>query len=197
MIKVAIVDDQDIVRQGIIALLQNTGRVTIVGEAKSGQQCLEILNSGAQPDVVLLDMNMPGMNGIETLSEIRKVSPVSCVIILTTFDEPALLQQAIQLGAKGWLLKDVSLENLLIALEKVARGVTLDNGKHAPRLETFTPREMDVVRALVDGLSNKELALQLGISSGTIKNHLTKLFSKLQVDNRTQAVKRAKEIGLI
>jgi len=108
-----------------------------------------------------------------------------------------LLQQAIQLGAKGWLLKDVSLENLLIALEKVARGVTLDNGKHAPRLETFTPREMDVVRALVDGLSNKELALQLGISSGTIKNHLTKLFSKLQVDNRTQAVKRAKEIGLI
>jgi len=171
VIKVAIVDDQTLVRSGISSLLSLSNRVEVVAQGDDGDAALGIAQQH-QPDVFLMDIRMPKMNGIEAIKELRANQIVTPVMILTTFDDHQLVLSGLQAGAQGYLLKDVSLDSLIAAIETVHKG------------ETFVQPAMEISEALHK-------------SEGTIKNHVSNVLSKLGVRDRTRAVLRALEIGLI
>lgn len=213
MIKVAIIDDQTLVRSGIRGLLNLSDQVTVVAEGSDGDKTLEIAQQH-QPNVILMDIRMPRMNGIDATKSLRDAGFDTPVIILTTFDDHELVLQGLQAGAQGYLLKDVSLESLIAAIDAVHRGETIvqpaitdtllrglkfqkGDFDSLPDPQTLSPKETEVLRLVASGYSNKEISLALHKSEGTIKNHVSNVLSKLGVRDRTRAVLRALEIGLI
>ncbi|MEP4548024.1 MAG: response regulator transcription factor [Saccharospirillum sp.] len=214
-VNVMLVDDQTLVREGIKSLLQLAGHIEILGEASDGVEALEALNT-LSPDVILMDIRMPRLDGIETLKTLTAQGSAIPVIILTTFDDHELVLSAIRAGARGFLLKDVSLESLVEAIDAVHRGETLiqpavtervlkgftelqtqSKVERDPIQEPLTQREIEIVRLMAGGYSNKEISRAIFKSEGTIKNHVSNILAKLNVRDRTRAVLKALELGLI
>ena len=211
MIQVFLVDDQTRVQQGIRSLLELSPTVTVPGEAADGEEALERLGE-LKPDVMLLDLRMPRLDGLGVLRALQGKADAPPTLILTTFDDDESVLEGLRLGAKGYLLKDVSLTQLLDAVETLAMGRTLVQPAVTERLlrglqkttypsletpETLTPRELEVTRLMAGGYSNKEIAGALGMSEGTVKNHVSSVLSKLGVRDRTRAVLRALELGYV
>jgi DNA-binding NarL/FixJ family response regulator len=215
MIKLLLVDDQQLLRQGIASLLGLSDKVQLVAQANDGEQALNWLQAHPDSaDVVLMDIRMPKMNGIQALTAMAESGITLPVIILTTFDDHELLLQALKAGAKGYLLKDVSLENLIGGIEAVYRGETLiqpaitstlmdslkglkSDFEHYQQPETLSDKELEILRLMAAGCSNKEIAQSLFKSEGTVKNQVSNLLAKLGVRDRTRAVLKAIEQGLI
>ena len=212
-IRLALIDDQTLVRQGIRGLLELSEVVEVVAEADDGDQAVELVREH-RPDVVLMDMRMPRLNGAEAIRAMLAAGLDTPVIILTTFDDHEQVLEGIRAGAKGYLLKDVSLENLIRAIESVAAGETMIQpaiteallkglSRQAPEFEAsdmpepLTPRETEVLRLMAGGYSNKEISQALSKSEGTIKNHVSNILAKLGVRDRTRAVLKAIELNAI
>jgi DNA-binding NarL/FixJ family response regulator len=210
-VRVLIVDDQKLVRDGLQSLLQLDGSVSVVGQAANGREALAFLQQQTV-DVVLLDIRMPEMDGLQLLAE--KPDSLGCkFIILTTFDEPQVMLDAIRLGAQGFLLKDVSLEFLLQAIAAVMAGETLIQPTLTENLiarmaaqpqsgagalaEPLSKKEIEVLRLMAGGFSNREIAQSLHKSEGTIKNQVSAILAKLQARDRTQAVLKAIVAGVL
>ena len=215
MINVLLVDDQTLVRHGIKSLLGLSSKINVVGEAENGLSALNFLaETNAAVDVVLMDIRMPKMTGIEALATMREKDIDTPVIMLTTFDDHESVMQAIKSGAKGYLLKDVSLETLVQSIETVHRGDTSLQPAITERLiqglqgikgefeasempEPLSKRETEILRLMAAGCSNKEMADALFKSEGTIKNQVSSILSKLGVRDRTRAVLKAIELAVI
>lgn len=213
MIRLVLADDHALVRQGLRGLLELTPDLRVVGEASDGEEALRLV-AELQPDVVLLDVRMPRMGGLDALRALRRTEPERRVVLLTTFDEDAVVLEALRLGVQGFLLKDVSLEQLSDAIRQVAQGQTLLPPGVAERVrrglaelprefpsadlpEGLTRRELEVLRLIARGLSNREIAEALGTAEGTVKNQTSSILSKLGVRDRTRAVLRAMELGCL
>jgi len=215
-LRLLLVDDQAMFREGLRLILSQHADFEIVGEAADGEAALASI-SALTPDIVLMDLRMPKLGGVEATRRIHREWPGSKVIVLTTFEEDAEIFAAIRAGAAGFLLKDASSEKLSEAIRLAARGETwlqpsvatrlvAEFGRLEPRrnlarptplVEPLSPREVDVLRSLSEGMSNKEIGSKLGISEGTVKNHLSQILAKLQVLDRTQAALRARELGFV
>ncbi len=208
-IRVLITDDHAIVREGLRLILETVEGVDVVGEARDGAECLRRVAELA-PDVVLMDLQMPGMDGITAIGHLRRDFPAVAIVILTTFNEDALMVQGLQAGARGYLLKDTDCATLLATIQAAARGETLLKPeilsrvlaaplKPAPATPTvafaLTERELEVLRAAARGERNKEIAHALGITERTVKAHLASIFNKLGVDSRAAAVAIAAQQG--
>jgi len=206
MIRVALVDDQTLVRSGIRGLLDLTEDIRVVAEAADGAEARQVLaRSGV--DLLLLDVRMPGCSGIDLLRDPGGALPPT--IMLTTFDDEDALLEAMRLGARGFVLKDISLERLAEGIRAVATGATLFRPalterirasftrSHAPAPGVLTARETEVLALVAAGLSNGEIAAHLGASEGTVKNHVSSILSKLGVRDRVRAVLRGIELALI
>jgi DNA-binding NarL/FixJ family response regulator len=204
MIRVLVADDHPIVRSGIVALLQTAEDVEVVGEASTG---LEVVDRAATlaPDVVLMDLRMPGIDGDEATARILSERPATRVLILTTYESDDSILTAIEAGASGYLLKAAPQEEILAGVRAVARGeVAL-----APRIAALlvkrvktpaialSPRETQVLRLVAAGKSNPAIAAELFVGEATVKTHLLHVFEKLEVSDRTRAVTRAMELGLL
>lgn len=213
MIEVIIADDQTLVRHGIRSLLELSEQFTVVAEASDGEEALRAVRS-RRADVVLLDVRMPKKTGLEVLEEMRAMKAPPPAILLTTFDDEAVALAGIKAGARGFLLKDVSLEQLTGAIRTVVAGGTIHSPAVTERVlrgidriapafeasslpEPVTKREREVLRLMAAGFSNKEIADALGAAEGTIKNHASSIFSKLGVRDRTRAVLKGLELGVI
>lgn len=219
MIQVLLVDDQTLIRQGIRLLLEMEPDIQVIGEAANGREALEQAEV-LRPDVALMDVRMPEMDGVSATRELGKRLPETKVIILTTFEDDETVFEGLKAGARGYLLKDISSEDMAAAVRKVAAGEALieprltrkvlaefsrlasaSDRPAAAKVEALpvplTGRELDVLRALAHGLSNREIAEQLVITEGTVKNHVSNLIDKLGVRDRTQAVLKGQELGLI
>lgn len=213
MIRVAVVDDQAIVRQGIESLLTLSEEVEVVGQAADGDTALDLI-ARVDVDVLLLDLQMPGRDGISTLEALQTRGDLPPTLVLTTFDDPDLVLGALRAGARGYLLKDVTLDQLLKAIRALKEGTALYVPSvterlltavthHGPETEEMhlggplTARESDVLHLMSSGLNNPEIAEALGLAVGTVKNHVSNVLLKLAVRDRTQAVLKALELGLI
>jgi DNA-binding NarL/FixJ family response regulator len=213
MIRVVLVDDQTLVRQGIKSLLELAGDIAIVAEAADGEEGLAVIAREC-PDVVLLDVRMPRKGGLEVLHELQAANALPPTILLTTFDDDEALLEAVKTGARGYLLKDVSLEQLTGAIRAVAAGGTVIRPAITERVlrglehvsrdfdslsppDPLTKREVEVLRLMAGGYSNREIAAALGTAEGTVKNHASSILSKLGVRDRTRAVLRALELGYL
>jgi DNA-binding NarL/FixJ family response regulator len=213
MISVCLVDDQTLVRQGIRSLLELSDEIRVVAEAVDGIQAVDIIPK-ANPDVVLLDMRMPGMSGLDVLNALAAKNALPPTIILTTFDDDLLVLAGLKAGARGYLLKDVSLDQLVDAVKTVAGGGSLvapvvtqrllaglermhNDFTSLDRPDPLTERETEILRLMASGYSNKEIANSLGVAEGTVKNHVSNILSKLGVRDRTRAVLKAFELGIV
>ncbi len=213
MIRVCLVEDHTIVREGLRTLLKLVDDIDVVGEMVDGEEAVKLIPEHA-PDVVLLDMRLPKCNGLEVLLRLGKAGALPPTIILTTFDEDSLVIEGLKAGARGYLLKDVSLEQLTGAIREVAAGGTAIQpgitsriveglghlGSRIPGLDPHDPlteREIEVLRMVAGGYSNREIGEGLHLAEGTVKNHLSSVLSKLGVRDRTQAVLKAVELGYI
>ena len=213
MIRVVLVDDQTLVRHGIRSLLELAGDVAIVAEAADGDEAVEVIQR-ERPAVVLLDLRMPKKNGVDVLRALHAAGALPPTIVLTTFDDDDALLDAVRAGAKGYLLKDVSLERLTEAIRAVARGESLIRPALTERVlrglehirrdfdaldppDPLTKREIEILRLMAGGYSNREIADALGTAEGTVKNHASSILSKLGVRDRTRAVLKALELGYI
>jgi DNA-binding NarL/FixJ family response regulator len=214
-IRLLLVDDQALFREGLRTLLSVYPELNVVGEAANGEEALqqaEIL----RPDVVLMDLRMPILDGVTATRRLKQTRPSSRVIILTTFDDDEYVFDGLRAGAVGYLLKDVSSEKLVEAIRTTARGESFLQPNIAAKLvaefarmdETAVPpaqqlveplsqRELEILALLAEGASNKEIAAELFIAEGTVKNHVTNILSKMGVRDRTQAALKAREMGLI
>ncbi|MGA8223178.1 MAG: response regulator transcription factor [Candidatus Acidiferrales bacterium] len=213
MIRVLLVEDQTLVREGLEKLLGLAEDIRVVARAVDGEEALEKLRHSS-PDVILLDVRMPKMNGIDFLEALQKVREAPPAILLTTFDDDAALLNGIRLGAKGYLLKDVSLAKLTEAIRLVAGGGTMISPVVTERLlrgfknaalspspeygeEQLTQRETEILGLMTGGYSNREIASALELSEGTVKNHVSNILGKLGVRDRTRAVLKAIEKGYV
>lgn len=211
MIRVFIADDQMLIRQGIRTLLEMDAQVSVVGEAADGEETLAGLRAGAV-DVLLLDIRMPGKDGLDVLRALSADGALPPTLILTTFDDSDVVLEGIRAGARGFLLKDVSYERLLAAIRAIAAGATVFQPAVTERLlragsalrlpaaappEALTGREAEVVRLMAGGYSNREIARALGTAEGTVKNHVSSILAKFGVRDRTRAVLKALESGLL
>ena len=213
MIEVCLVDDQTLVRQGIRSLLELSDSIRVVAEAGDGMQAVETIPR-VKPHVVLLDMRMPGMSGLDVLNALAATNQLPPTIILTTFDDDQLVLAGLKAGARGYLLKDVSLDQLVDAVKTVAAGGSLVAPVVTQRLlsglermqneftsldrpDPLTDRETEILRLMAGGYSNKEIANSLGVAEGTVKNHVSNILSKLGVRDRTRAVLKAFELGIV
>jgi DNA-binding NarL/FixJ family response regulator len=220
VIRVLVADDQQLIRDGIVSLLRLQTGLTVVGTAKDGQEAIE--KALAQhPDVVLMDVRMPGVDGIEATAQILKQRPDCCILMLTTFDDKVYIKGALRVGARGYLLKDMPASDLAKAIIAAAEGVyQLDAAVIEHLISPLPPeppdtpspsalrnededtpgltrRERDILRLIATGATNREVAERLYISEGTVKNHLARLFNRLGLRDRTQAVLFAREHGLL
>jgi DNA-binding NarL/FixJ family response regulator len=204
-LRIVVVDDHTVMRAGVVALLAGEDSVEIVGEAGDGRAALELVERFA-PDVALVDLRMPVLDGVATTTEIVTRYPRTRVLILTTYDTDAEIERAVEAGAIGYLLKDTTREQLVDAVHAAARGETVLAPRVAAKLvarmrrpaqEPLTDRETDVLEAVADGLTNAEIGRRLVIAEATVKTHLLRLFAKLDVNDRTRAVVVAMERGLL
>ena len=214
MIRVMITDDHLIVREGLRLILETADDIEVVGEAVDGAECLE-LASKLNPQVILMDLQMPRMDGITAIGYLRKDFPQIAIVILTTYNEDDLMIKGLQAGARGYLLKDSSRENLLDAIHAAARGETLLKPEILARVLapqsapksvsttqadstlTLTGRELEVLQLAAKGERNKEMAYKLGITERTVKAHLQSIYQKFGVDSRAAAVAVAAGKGLL
>lgn len=213
MIRVMLVDDQNLVRKGVRSLLELSNEIEVIAEAADGAEAIRRIPD-ENPDVVLLDMRMPGLSGLDVLRKMSEEGNLPPTIILTTFDDDELVLAGIQCGAKGYLLKDVSLEELVSAVKTVAEGGSIVKPAVTQRLlqglenlhtdfssldrpDPLTERETEILRLMAGGYSNKEIANSLGVAEGTVKNHVSNILSKMGVRDRTRAVLKAFELGFI
>ncbi len=212
MIRVCIVEDQTLVREGLARLLSLAPDIEVIGEAADGDQARQLILR-TSPDVVLLDVRMPRASGLEVLQSFQSSANMPPCILLTTFDDDQVVLQGINLGAKGYLLKDVTLERLTDAIRRVAAGETIFSPTLTLRLvrelnptlkranhnadEALTDREEEVLRLMTGGYTNREIADALAISEGTVKNYVSSILSKLGVRDRTRAVLKAIQEGYL
>jgi DNA-binding NarL/FixJ family response regulator len=213
VIRVLIADDQAIARQGLQVILSIEKDIEVVGLAKDGQEAVEMVEN-LQPDLVLMDLKMPRLNGVQATKAIKEKFPNVSILVLTTYDLDDWVANAIRNGANGYLLKDTPPQDLITAIRGTVQGKSyvdpnvagkvLQQMQHslvaAPRLElseALTERELDVLKLLATGLSNQEIAETLHLSEGTVRNYLSTLFSKLGVSDRTKAAVLAIQHGLI
>jgi DNA-binding NarL/FixJ family response regulator len=205
MIRVLIVDDHPVVRSGLVGMLDVEDDLEIVGEAGDGEEAL-VRVSLLNPDVVLMDLRMPGMDGVRATERIVAEHPSSRVLVLTTYDTDRDIVRAVEAGATGYLLKDTPRAVLVDAVRAASRGETVLAPPVAARLVSrirapvdacLTPREVEVLAAVSRGLSNAEIGRELFISEATVKTHLLRAFAKLGVDDRTRAVTAAMERGAL
>lgn len=210
MIRVLIADDHKMVREGLRRILEFDGEIQVIDEADNGEECIKKIRS-SKPDIVLLDINMPVMNGIEALQEIRKKKLKTKVIILTVHNEIEYLLGAVDIGIDGYVLKDSDAHELIRAVTSVYEGdkfiqpslIPLLNSKliardlDAERLEQLSKREIEVLKLVAVGMFNKEIGVELGISERTVKNHLSSIFKKIDSSDRTQAAVFAIRNGLV
>jgi len=208
-LRVALADDQALVRAGLRALLERQG-IVVAFEADDGEVLLRQLEEGGAVDVVLSDIRMPGVDGIDALRRLRERGDATPVLLLTTFDDSDLLLRATEAGAQGFLLKDAAPEDLRDAIERVARGDTLlqpvstepvraryrFHAADAPK-ERFSAREVAILRLLAGGYSNKEIARSLFLAEGTVKNYVSTILDKLDTRDRTRAVLKAITLRVI
>ncbi|TMQ05290.1 MAG: response regulator transcription factor [Deltaproteobacteria bacterium] len=215
MIRVFLVENELLVRKGLRSLLELEPELAIAGEASDGTEALAALAAADIADVVLLDLRMPRMGGLELLRELRRLGRDTPCLILTTFDDDDAVLDGIRAGARGYLRKDVRLEDLVDAIRRLARGETLIQPaltdrirrgfaarspalpSEAALLDPLTARELEVLRLMFGGYSNREIADACGVVEGTVKTHVSNILSKLGVRDRTRAVLRALEIGLL
>ncbi|WP_341720804.1 response regulator transcription factor [Micromonospora sp. FIMYZ51] len=213
MTRVVVVDDQTLIRQGIRGLLE-VADIDVVGEAADGRAALDVIARTA-PDVILLDLRMPRFDGIWTIEQLRAAEIDIPVLVLTTFDDDALVLGALRAGARGYLLKDVTLAQLTRAIHTLAEGGTLiapsitdrmlrairsgpsPAGPDAPAVPSLTEREQEVLRLVAHGYSNREIAGILFLAEGTVKNHVSTILTKLGARDRTNAVLRALHEGIL
>ena len=210
-IRVVLVEDQMLVRQGIRSLLALDDSVEVVAECDDGAYVIDALNANSA-DIVLMDIRMPEMTGIDALRAMRKHNIDTPVIMLTTFDDHELVTQAMQSGAKGYLLKDVSLETLIDAIKSVVNGETLIQPSVTEKVlkglqglevsfesfeqpETLSPKEIEILRLVAAGYSNKKISEAMFKSTGTVKNQVSAIMAKMGVRDRTRAVLKALELG--
>lgn len=202
---VLLVDDHPVVRSGLRAVLDIGDTVRVVGEAATGEEAIRLAGS-LHPDVVLCDLRLgDGMDGIQTTAALRALNPAPAVLILTTFDRDAEILGAIEAGAAGYLLKDVAPDTIVDGIQRAAAGDTVLAPDLAARvlrgmrrpLPKLTDREIEVLRLLATGDTNREIARALFVSEATVKTHLAHIFTKLDVDGRSRAVHVAQETGLI
>lgn len=208
VINVLIVDDHPLLRQGLSRLLELEGGITVIGQASNGLEAIR-LTEQLRPDVVLLDINMPGMNGIEVAKILREQHPDLGILVLTIHDDESYVNEMIRIGAGGYLLKDSEPKQVVQAIKQVASGESVYPAhlmervmEHYHQLEleygrlqsaatiselSLTTRELEILNYIVEGMSNKEIAHALYISEKTVKNHITSLLRKLEVEDRTQA----------
>lgn len=213
MIKVMLVDDQNLVRKGVRSLLELSEEIEVVAEAADGAEAIRMIPE-VSPDVVLLDMRMPGLSGLDVLKRLSADQALPPTIILTTFDDDELVLDGIRSGARGYLLKDVALADLVSAIRTVAEGGSIVKPAVTQRLlkglanlqndfssldqpDPLTDRETEILRLMAGGYSNKEIANSLGVAEGTVKNHVSNILSKMGVRDRTRAVLKAFELGQI
>ncbi len=198
--KVMLVDDHALIREGIKQLLEFDGSIEVIEQASDGAECLEKLQH-VQPDILLLDINMPNVNGIEVLEEIKKKNNPVKVLILTVHSEVEYLVQAVDIGANGYILKDSGSEELKKAIQSIMDGDSYIQSSLIPSLNSrlinrdldkekiaaLTKRELEILTQIAGGMFNKEIAINLNISERTVKNHISNIFKKIDVSDRTQA----------
>ena len=212
--KVFLVDDHFVVREGLKLILETSDNYEVIGEAEEGTTALNLIEE-LQPDVILMDLSMPKMTGLEVIERLKEKKSQIPIIILTTYNEDELMVRGLALGAKGYLLKDTSRENLFRTIESAIRGETLLQPEITSRIFSFkekqsfsassvaeeqvilTEREQDILQAVVEGDTSKKIAVDLNISERTVKAHLTNIYTKLAVTSRSQAVAVAVEKGII
>ncbi|MHB8896955.1 MAG: response regulator [Candidatus Geothermincolia bacterium] len=218
-IRVIIVDDHDIVREGLRRILEKREDIEVVGEAVSGEEGVELVKK-FHPDVSLVDIQLPGMSGIELTEKAKAINPDGEIVVLTMFDDRQIAQQAIRAGAIGYVLKSTANQQLLDAIDAACHGESLitpsvarklvevlaglpepkdpiDQGKLPEPYNQLTKREMEVLREIAENKSNREIADDLYISEHTVKAHVKAIFRKLQIDDRTQAIMMAMKDGLV
>lgn len=213
-IRVLLVDDQALFREALHTLLSTWDDIAIVGEAADGEEALSIA-AELQPDVVLMDMRMPRMDGVTAIRLLHQRQPECRAIVLTTFDDDEFVFEGLRAGAVGYLLKDVSSDKLVEAIRAASRGETFlqpsvaakvvaeltrlepASPSHQELVEPLSERELEILHLLAEGKSNREIGLDLHITEGTVKNHVTNILGKLGVRDRTQAALKARDLGLL
>ncbi len=212
-IKVLIVDDHEMVRDGLSVMMEREEDFTVVGEAQNGLEAVE-KTKALNPDVVLMDLRMPDMDGVEAMRQIRAVQDDVKFLVLTTYDSDEYIFDAIEAGAKGYLLKDTSREELFRAVRTVNRGESLiepavvsrlldrltelsHRAAHGPEHGALSEREVEVLQLMARGSANKQIASDLSITESTVKTHVANIFQKLEVSHRTEAVTKAISQGII
>jgi DNA-binding NarL/FixJ family response regulator len=193
-ITVLIADDHEVVREGLRLSLMRSPHIRVVGEAPDGETAIALAER-RRPDVVIMDLRMPGMDGLEATEEITKRVPDTAVLVFTAYSERSLLSRGLESGAKGYVLKEAPQETVLRAIEKVAAGETFVDPALMPAFaqgrdgaELLTQREREILQLLADGMSNADVAARLYISQETVKSHVRHILAKLEADTRTQAV---------
>jgi DNA-binding NarL/FixJ family response regulator len=206
LIRILIADDHFVVRQGLATLLSPRNGMEVIGEAATGREAVNLARQ-LNPDVILMDMSMPEMDGPEAIRLIKQENPKARILVLTSFGESKRVSDALQAGALGYLLKDSSPDDLLHAIGSVYRGnlvlpqelaaKLMQRPAAPPAIDQLTQREIDVLRLLAQGQSNQEIAQQLHISATTVRSHVSNIMMKLGVSNRTQAALVARERQLL
>ncbi len=210
-ISIILVDDHEVVRRGVRAYLETIPDFDVVGECSSGEEAIRAVGE-LIPDIVLLDLIMPGMDGIETTRQVKKISPRTQVVVLTSYHEDAHIFPALKAGAISYILKDMKMDKLVEALKKAVQGeVTLhprvaarvlqnirgDGGEDQPLFTDLTDRELDVLKLIAGGMSNGQIAEDLVITENTVKGHVSNILSKLHLVDRTQAAVYAWQRGIV
>jgi len=209
-IKILIADDHPVVREGVIAMLSREADFDVVGEAKDGVEAVKKTKE-LSPDVVLMDLRMPEMDGVEAMRQIKSMMPEVKFIILTTYSDDEYIFSGIEAGARAYLLKDAPREDLFKAIRAVYRGESLiqpvvasklldrfsELSRRTPSSEELSGRELEILSLMAKGAANKEISAQLNIAQSTVKTHITNIFQKLGVNDRTEAVTQALKRGII